>query len=64
MEFRDLKKQYSVLKTQIDSKVQTACANAQFIGGAPVKDLEKALAEYVGVKHCITCANGADALNS
>ena len=63
MEFRDLKKQYSVLKTQIDSKVQTACANAQFIGGAPVKDLEKALAEYVGVKHCITCANGTDALS-
>ena len=63
MEFRDLKKQYQVLKTEIDSKVQTACANAQFIGGAPVKDLEKALAEYVGVKHCITCANGTDALS-
>lgn len=63
MEFRDLKKQYQVLKTDIDSKVQTACANAQFIGGAPVKDLEKALAEYVGVKHCITCANGTDALS-
>jgi dTDP-4-amino-4,6-dideoxygalactose transaminase len=63
MEFRDLKKQYQVLKTEIDSKVQTACTNAQFIGGAPVKDLEKALAEYVGVKHCITCANGTDALS-
>ena len=63
MEFRDLKKQYQLLKTEIDSKVQTACANAQFIGGAPVKDLEKALAEYVGVKHCITCANGTDALS-
>ena len=63
MEFRDLKKQYKVLKNDIDAAVQGCCANAQFIGGAPVKELEKALAEYVGVKHCITCANGTDALS-
>ena len=63
MEFRDLKKQYQVLKNDIDAAVQGCCANAQFIGGAPVKELEKALAEYVGVKHCITCANGTDALS-
>ncbi len=63
MEFRDLKKQYQVLKSDIDSAVQNCCANAQFIGGAPVKELEKALAEYVGVKHCISCANGTDALS-
>lgn len=63
MEFRDLKKQYQVLKSDIDAAVQGCCANAQFIGGAPVKELEKALAEYVGVKHCITCANGTDALS-
>ncbi|MBQ2580170.1 MAG: DegT/DnrJ/EryC1/StrS family aminotransferase, partial [Ruminococcus sp.] len=63
MEFRDLKKQYQVLKSDIDAAVQGCCTNAQFIGGAPVKELEKALAEYVGVKHCITCANGTDALS-
>ena len=63
MEFRDLKKQYQVLKNDIDAAVQGCCANAQFIGGAPVKELEKALAEYVGVKHCISCANGTDALS-
>ena len=63
MEFRDLKKQYQVLKNDIDTAVQSCCTNAQFIGGAPVKELEKALAEYVGVKHCITCANGTDALS-
>ena len=63
MEFRDLKKQYQVLKNDIDTAVQSCCANAQFIGGAPVKELEKALAEYVGVKHCISCANGTDALS-
>lgn len=62
MEFRDLKKQYQVLKKDIDSAVLSACANAQFIGGALVSDFEKALAEFVGVKHCISCANGTDAL--
>lgn len=62
MEFRDLKKQYQVLKEQIDEKVQSVCASAHYISGPEVGELEKQLAEYVGVKHCITCANGTDAL--
>ncbi len=63
MEFRDLKKQYQILKKDIDDAMQGCCEKAQFIGGAPVSELEKALADYVGVKHCITCANGTDALS-
>ena len=62
MEFRDLKKQYQILKNQIDEKVQSVCASAHYISGPEVAELEKQLAEYVGVKHCITCANGTDAL--
>ena len=62
MEFRDLKKQYQVLKDKIDEKVQAVCAGAHYISGSEVAELEKQLAEYVGVKHCITCANGTDAL--
>ena len=62
MDFRDLKKQYQVLKEQMDAKVQSVCASAHYISGPEVKELEKQLAEYVGVKHCITCANGTDAL--
>ena len=62
MEFRDLKKQYQVLKAQIDEKVRNVCASAHYISGPEVAELEKELAEYVGVKHCITCANGTDAL--
>ena len=62
MEFRDLKKQYQVLKVLIDEKVQSVCASAHYISGPEVAELEKELAEYVGVKHCITCANGTDAL--
>lgn len=62
MQFRDLPKQYEVLKPQIDAAMVEVAASAHFISGPQVKELEKALAEYVGVKHCITCANGTDAI--
>ena len=62
MEFRDLKKQYQVLKTDIDQAVLDVMQSGAFIMGMPVKELEAQLAEYVGVKHCISCANGTDAL--
>lgn len=62
MEFRDLKKQYEVLKPEIDVAIQEVLSSTHFISGPQVKDLEQELAEYVGVKHCITCANGTDAL--
>lgn len=62
MEFRDLKQQYQLHKKEIDAAIQTVLSQADFINGGKVDELEKALAEYVGVKHCITCANGTDAL--
>ena len=62
MEFRDLKAQYQALKQDIDSAVVDVFAAGRFIGGELVVELERQLAEYVGVKHCITCANGTDAL--
>lgn len=62
MEFRDLKKQYEVLKPEIDKAVQDVINSSRFISGPQVKELENALAEYVGVKHCISCANGTDAI--
>lgn len=63
MEFRDLKRQYQVLKPQMDAAMLEVAQNCNFIGGAQVTQLEKQLAEYVGVKHCITCGNGTDALS-
>lgn len=62
MQFRDLQKQYEILKDDIDAKVQTVCTSAHYIAGEEVTELEHKLASYVGVKHCITCANGTDAL--
>lgn len=63
MQFRDLPRQYEKLKTQIDAAMIRVAASAHFISGPEVKELEKELAEYVGVKHCISCANGTDAIS-
>lgn len=62
MEFIDLKTQYRHLKDEINANIQKVLDDAQFIGGAYVKELEKQLAAFTGRKHCITCANGTDAL--
>ena len=63
MQFRDLKQQYQVLKEDIDAAMIKVATDCNFISGAQVAELEKELAEYVGVKHCVTCANGTDALS-
>lgn len=62
MEFRDLKQQYGLYKKEIDCAIQQVLKKADFINGSQVKQLEEKLAEYVGVRNCITCANGTDAL--
>ncbi len=62
MQFRDLKKQYQVLKSEIDASLMEAVASGAYIMGQPVKELEKTLAEYVGTKHCVACGNGTDAM--
>ena len=55
MQFRDLKKQYQVLKPDIDESVLEVMASGAYI-------LEVKLAAYVGRKHCVGVANGTDAL--
>ena len=62
MQFRDLVKQYHVLKSEIDKSMTETAASGGYIMGKAVKELETSLADYVGVKHCISCANGTDAL--
>lgn len=62
MEFRDLKKQYQMNKADIDAEIQKVIESTHFIQGSQVKELEDILAEYVGMKYCVSCANGTDAL--
>lgn len=62
MQFRDLKTQYLSMKEEIDEAIAEVIQNTNFISGHQVPELEQTLSDYVGVKHCITCANGTDAL--
>ena len=62
MEFRDLKAQYKKYKFTINRSIRNVLKEGNFIGGKEVGELEKSLADYVGVNHCITCANGTDAM--
>ncbi len=62
IEFIDLKAQQSRIKAEIDAGIQRVLAHGQYILGPEVAELEEKLAAYVGVKYCITCANGTDAL--
>ena len=52
----------SVITKDVPDYALVAGIPAQVIGGEPIRQLEEKLADYVGVKHCITCANGTDAL--
>lgn len=58
----DLKAQYRELQPEMDAAIQDVMANAAFIGGPKVKELEEAIAAYCGTKHAVSCANGTDAL--
>lgn len=62
MEFRDLKRQYQYLKSDMDLRIQEVIKQTNFIQGKQVAELEQQLAAYTGVKHCVSCANGTDAL--
>lgn len=62
MDFIDLKSQYRRLKTEIDAGIQRVLDHGQYILGPEVDELEQKLAAYSGAKHCITVANGTDAL--
>lgn len=60
--FIDLKAQYKALKSSIDSRIQKVLDHGAYVNGPEVAELEQTLAKYVGVKHCLTIANGTDAL--
>lgn len=62
MQFIDLKTQQNRIRSKIESAINRVLDHGQYIMGPEIKDLEAKLADYVGVKHCITCASGTDAL--
>lgn len=62
MEFIDLKSQYLAHKDEIDARIQKVLDHGRYIMGPEIEELEALLANYVGVKHCITVANGTVSL--
>lgn len=62
VQFRDLNIQYQLHKGEIDRAIKDVLSYADFINGRQVEQLESKLADYVGVKYCVSCANGTDAL--
>ena len=62
MQFIDLAAQQARIKDKIDTGIQAVLNHGQYILGPEVAELEQQLAAFVGAKHCITVANGTDAL--
>lgn len=60
--FVDLKAQYQTIKNEIDDAIRSVIEDTAFIRGKYVAEFETAYAEKYGVKHCISCANGTDAI--
>lgn len=62
MQFIDLKTQYKLIEERVDKRIKNVLNHGQYIMGPEVKELEEALAHYVGVKHCVSVSSGTDAL--
>ena len=62
MQFRDLKTQYLALKDEMDKAIKEVVESSAFVMGPKIKEMETAFADYVGMKHCIACNSGTDAL--
>ena len=60
--FVDLHAQYLSIKSEIDHAISSVIAESAFIRSKYVTDFEKEFAAAVGVKHCVSCANGTDAI--
>ncbi|HWR38209.1 MAG TPA: DegT/DnrJ/EryC1/StrS family aminotransferase [Patescibacteria group bacterium] len=60
--FIDLKAQQDRIKEDLNQRLQKVLDHGQYIMGPEVFEAEGKLAQYVGVKHCATVANGTDAL--
>ena len=62
MQFIDLNAQQELIRDKIDQRIKKILDHGKYIMGPEVDELEEKLADYVGVKHCISCSSGTDAL--
>ena len=62
MDFIDLKAQQSRIREKIDKRIQSVLDHGKYIMGPEVFELEEKLSKYVGMRYCISCSSGTDAL--
>ena len=62
MDFIDLKAQQELIRDKIDLRIKNILDHGKYIMGPEIDELEEKLASYVGVRHCISCSSGTDAL--
>lgn len=60
--FVDLHAQYLTIKPAMDAAIASIIAESAYIRGPQMDAFERSWASTVGVKHCVACANGTDAL--
>lgn len=60
--FVDLHAQYKTIKSEIDEAIETVIRDSAFVSGPYVEKFEDEFAKTIGTKHCVSCANGTDAL--
>lgn len=60
--YNDLHAQYLTIKSGLDDAIAKTVRDSAFIRGPEVDIFEQAFARKIGVKHCVSCANGTDAL--
>lgn len=59
----DVLGQYKRYQDEIDTAILEVVRSGAYINGPRVKEFEADMAEYLGVKHAIGCANGTDSLS-
>lgn len=60
--YADLQLQYQTIKTEVDAAIASVIRDSSFIRGPHVDSFEREFAQAVNAKHCLSCANGTDAL--
>lgn len=62
MDFVGISSQQQRLRSRIDARISRVLDHGKFIRGPEVVELEQRLATFAGARHCVSCANGTDAL--
>lgn len=60
--FLDIRRQYQMIKEEIDGRIAAVMESCTFIGGSTVQEFERQAAEFLGVKHALGCSDGTQAL--